>query len=573
METPRGTSPNFLIKLEPRGRAFWSSVGWALRPVRHSRRAEIGMWRDVFVRQPMPWGRFFQSVVLHVGALALIWALSLAWLRQQNILTQAAFDQSSLITYSPDEYLPPLDTGASDAPKEQAGDPVYAKQPILSVPPEADNRTQTIVAPPDLKLSHDVPLPNIVATGAVAPVVPLDATRAPITRMIAPQTAVVAPAPEVDSIRDHVVRSSLASEVVAPPPEVSRNPTRSLAAPDAAVIAPPPELTRTASGRVGEINIGPSAVVAPAPQLALAPQHSLAARGMGGLPSSAEPVAPPPSVGTAGGGSAAGRLIALGIHPAAPNGPVAVPGGNRRGTFAAGPDGKPGASGTPRLTGSDAVSKGAGSKGNAAGNGFGGKNNSSLPSGLHVGAANSNAVGPVQKDGAGSAGGDGGEDARLMASATPPRVGANARPATPVADDKVTEADRQVFGAKRFYSMTLNMPNLNSVTGSWVIRFAELKDNRPVGELLAPVPTEKSDPGYPLELIRENVHGSVTLYAVIHSDGRVGDIRVLNSPDERLDPFAASALARWKFLPALRAGKPVALEAVIVIPFRSRRDF
>ena len=449
---------------------------------------------------------------------------------------------------------------------------MYAKQPILSVPPEADNRRQTIVAPPNLKLSHDVPVPNIVATGPVAPMVPLDATRAPMTRIIAPETAVIAPAPEVDSIRNQVVSSSLRSEIVAPPPEVSRTQTRSFAGPDAAVIAPPPELTRSV-GHVGEINIGPSAVVAPAPQLAVAPQHSLAARGMGGLPSSGEPVAPPPSVGTAGGASMAGRLIALGIHPATPSGPVPVPGGNRRGAFAAGPDGNRGASGTPRLSGSNPGSRGSGSKGNGGGDGAGGKNNSSLPSGLHVGAANSRAVGPVQKDGTGSADVDGGEDPQLMAKATPPRVGANARPATPVADDKVTEADRQVFGAKRFYSMTLNMPNLNSVTGSWVIRFAELKDNRPVGELLAPVMAEKSDPGYPLELIRENVHGSVTLYAVIHSDGQVGDIRVLNSPDERLEPFATSALARSKFLPALRAGKPVALEAVIVIPFRSRRDF
>ena len=571
METPRGNAPSFLIELEPRGRAFWSSVGAALRPVRHSRQMEIGMWRDVFVRQRMPWIRFLESAVLHVGAVAVIWALSLAWLKQQNMLPRAEFDKSSLITYSPDEYLPPLDTGASDAPKEQAGDPAYAKQPILSVPPEANNRTQTIVAPPDLKLTHDVPLPNIVATGPIAPTVPLDATRAPMTRMIAPETAVVAPAPDVDSIRDHVVRSSLTSEIIAPPPEVSRTHTRSFAAPDAAVIAPPPELTRTDNRRVGEINIGPSAVVAPAPQLAVAPQRSLAARGTAGLPGSGEPVAPAPSVGAAGGGSAAGRLIALGIHPAMPSGPVAVPAGNRRGIFAAGPDGKPGASGTPRVTGSDA-GKGSGSKGNGGGDGTGGKNSSSLPSGLHVGAANSSAVGPIQKDGTGSAG-DGGEDPQLMAKATPPRVGANARPATPVADDKVTEADRQVFGAKRFYSMTLNMPNLNSVTGSWVIRFAELKDNRPVGELLAPVMSEKSDPGYPLELIRENVHGSVTLYAVIHSDGHVGDIRVLNSPDERLEPFAASALARSKFLPALRAGKPVALEAVVVIPFRSRRDF
>jgi periplasmic protein TonB len=84
---------------------------------------------------------------------------------------------------------------------------------------------------------------------------------------------------------------------------------------------------------------------------------------------------------------------------------------------------------------------------------------------------------------------------------------------------------------------------------------------------------EKSDPGYPLELIRANVHGMVTLYAVIHSDGKVGEIRVLNSPDERLDPYAAKALARWKFVPAERAGKPVALEAVVEIPFRVRRNF
>ena len=91
--------------------------------------------------------------------------------------------------------------------------------------------------------------------------------------------------------------------------------------------------------------------------------------------------------------------------------------------------------------------------------------------------------------------------------------------------------------------------------------------------MLAPVATEKSDPGYPLELMRANVHGMVTLYAVIHSDGKVGDIRVLNSPDERLDAYAAKALARWKFVPAERAGKPVALEAVVEIPFRVRRNF
>jgi protein TonB len=72
--------------------------------------------------------------------------------------------------------------------------------------------------------------------------------------------------------------------------------------------------------------------------------------------------------------------------------------------------------------------------------------------------------------------------------------------------------------------------------------------------------------------MRANVQGTVTLYAVIHSDGSVGEIRVISSPDERLEPFAKSALARWKFHPATKDGKPVALEAVVMIPFRAKRN-
>jgi TonB family protein len=148
-----------------------------------------------------------------------------------------------------------------------------------------------------------------------------------------------------------------------------------------------------------------------------------------------------------------------------------------------------------------------------------------------------------------------------------------ARAASEVSDDKITDVDRQVFGGKRPYAMTLNMPNLNSSTGSWEIRFAEVEAGKKVGDLLAPVAMEKSDPGYPLELIRSNVHGMVTLYAVIGADGKVAGIRVLNSPDDRLDSFAEKALARCKFVPAERAGKPVALEAVVRIPFKVRRTF
>lgn len=565
MESPGKDLLKLLVDRDPANPQFRDGARAVLHPSPLPGNAEY-LWQDVFVERPLPWGRFLQSVLLHTAAVAMIWMVSLSWIKQQKILDRATFDRSSLVTYSPEEYLPPIDTGATEAPKTQKGDPVYAKQPILSVPREADNRSQTIVVPPDLKLKQDVALPNIVATGAIVPAVPLDATRASMNRMVAPETQVVAPAPEVQFARDRVVQAAMKSDVIAPPPEVTNRHTRGLTGPDTAIVEPPPEVAQ-ARGHAGPLNIGPSDVVAPAPQLPLAAQHSTPARGRGTLPGGGiQPVGPAPSV-AAGGSGASGRLIALGIHPVAPTGPVSVPGGNRRGTFSATPQGKPGAAGTPDLVGSKMDAKGSGSRGK----------NGSLPDGLRVGAASSGATSPVERNGRGGSNGNGGNGGTETASLSSPANGmggrAGARPAAPVTDDKITDEDRQVFGGKRFYAMTLNMPNLNSSTGSWDIRFAELTTGRKEGELLAPVATETSDPGYPLELIRANVHGMVTLYAVIHSDGKVGDIRVLNSPDDRLDSYAAKALARWKFLPAERAGKPVALEAVVKIPFRVRRSF
>ena len=149
--------------------------------------------------------------------------------------------------------------------------------------------------------------------------------------------------------------------------------------------------------------------------------------------------------------------------------------------------------------------------------------------------------------------------------------------------------DHWIFGDRKFYAMTLNMPNLNSAGGSWVIRFAELNGNKSSKEeseskgdakgnegkgddLTAPVAIQKVDPAYPLELMRRNVHGTVTLYAVIRNDGSVTDVRVLNGVDDQLDEFARAALTHWRFRPATKNGSPVDLEAVVMIPFRPVRS-
>ena len=127
--------------------------------------------------------------------------------------------------------------------------------------------------------------------------------------------------------------------------------------------------------------------------------------------------------------------------------------------------------------------------------------------------------------------------------------------------------ESQVFHTRHYYSMTLNMPNFTSSSGSWVIRFAAADPKHADDDLEAPVALVKVDPAYPVELMKAGVEGNVTLYAVIRADGSVGEVRVLRGLNDRLDEFARVALSAWKFQPAMRHGNAVDLDAVVQIPF------
>jgi len=135
----------------------------------------------------------------------------------------------------------------------------------------------------------------------------------------------------------------------------------------------------------------------------------------------------------------------------------------------------------------------------------------------------------------------------------------------------------QVFASKKVYKMLVNMPNLNSATGSWILNFSELRVNSEgprisSSDISAPVPLRKVDPKYPPSLMSERVEGEVVLYAVIRRDGTVDSIQLVHGIDEQLDENAMQALSQWKFQPAARQGTPVELEAIVHIPFRLRND-
>jgi TonB family protein len=131
----------------------------------------------------------------------------------------------------------------------------------------------------------------------------------------------------------------------------------------------------------------------------------------------------------------------------------------------------------------------------------------------------------------------------------------------------------QIFASKKMYKMQVDMPNLNSATGSWILNFSELRMNdsprSSSSDLSGPAPLRKVDPKYPPTLINEHVEGEVILYAVIRRDGSVDSIQLVRGIDEQLDANAMSALSQWKFRPAMRQGEPVELEAIVHIPFRA----
>lgn len=576
--------PRLLVELPSWPAVFLGNLRDLVYPPRHAP-LELAFtpapfWPDVFVTRTLPWSRFLQSAVYHVLAGGAVIGLSHLFAMQPRIVRQQpAFDHSQVIYYQAQEYLPPIDTRAASSAPPRKPDPELSPQPIISVPRESDNRSQTIVAPPSVKLKRDVAMPNIVAWSDRQQKPQLAIPDAPLIpaaeiRRMAPTTenSVVTPPPDAARLQPRRSSPTLQNSVVAPPPDVRASNTHASIGLQPDLIAPPPSVDAASVRRLGDVNIGPSNVIAPAPQLPLAAQRTApgAAIATGVAP---QVVPPPPSVtGSAAGGASAGsrgNLIALNLHPAV-TGPPDSPAGNRRGTFAATPAGHAGASGAPASSGTNSTPNSVGgSTGSAAHTG-------NLPGGLYVGtpsAAPKSIAGPPAATAPTNT-----VNPNLIASVHPPRVGAT-HPMQPDDVSKLTEPERAVFGNRRFYSVTLNMPNLNSGGGSWVIRFAELRHESPTlpsasvptADLSQPMATRKVDPAYPLQLMRQNVHGTVLLYAVIHADGTVGNVRVLRGVDDRLDRYATEAVSQWKFDPATKNGAPVDVEATFQIPFRPTR--
>ncbi len=83
-----------------------------------------------------------------------------------------------------------------------------------------------------------------------------------------------------------------------------------------------------------------------------------------------------------------------------------------------------------------------------------------------------------------------------------------------------------------------------------------------------PVVLTKVDPEYSEEARKAKYSGMVELEAIVDTDGRARDIRVVKSLGMGLDEKAMEAVAKWKFRPGTKNGQPVNVRARIDVNFR-----
>jgi len=553
----------FVLEPEPWLRIFTRNIGDLFRhtppPVWISA-APGEYWPDALVHRPAAWKAARQSFLGHALVMVAIYALNLAWLNQPQVLPQVPPNQT-VVHYEVSEYLPAVNTHKAkpEPPRRarpQKADPEFAPQEIVVTNENHISTRQAIVQPSAVILKQDIPLPNLVASTAV-PGAPM-AMNHPmqVLPVNVPQIAEPAQPVAQSRLRPLLFPPAAQPEVAAPAPtSTSHHAMPSLPLESAIVVPPAPDATARRPDALQLPAQAPSQVAAPAPEAAsshplqsiplamaapqvAAPAPAAASRNLGnlGLPAqqtAAVPPASPVASGNSAREKALGQMLVLNAQPVAPSGPLVVPEGNRPGEFAASPSGHSGATARPEIAQRNS-------------------GNSGSPADIYVSTPPTKVTGNA-----------------VVGSAAPPA----ARPLTPDKTEPARDSvDTRIFGTRRHYSMRLSMPNLTSSTGSWSIRFAELNATHGGADLSAPEAITKVDPAYPQDLMHDRVEGTVILYAVIHSDGSVGEVRVLEGFDDRLNENARKALEQWHFRPGTKDGMPVDIEAVVRVPFKVPRS-
>jgi TonB family protein len=493
-------------------------------------------FKDSWIERKLPRRAIFAAALWHIAFIVMPFP-QIAGPKRNH-----AFDNSQITWSGPIEDFPLINLPAAKAkpsprgtpnqpPAPEGADAFHPRQRIFTDPVHPNHPTQTLIQP---KAPLDAPkleanLPNLV--------------------QLAQSVAPARPRIEISAITLKKLR-----------PREQRVKTENAAAPE----------VQLANQPAGDLNLLANSSGPEKPKLQI--NAGVAPRAAPRKPENANDAAPEVAAQLTAPNGGPTALVALSANPGPPA-PATPPAGNLAARVTISPEGK-----QPGVPGGSANAK-PGATGNSGVEHANGGSNSGAGAGANPTAVSITGGAPKNPSAISGSGGVG----RIAMPSTRPnysRADASNIPDEPpvrtgppdfktLAPGAKPEA---IFARRRVYSMNVNMPNLNSATGSWILNFAELHTNsgpQSGGEIAEPSPLRKVDPKYPPTLVAEHVEGEVILYAVIRKDGSVGDIQVVHGIDDLLNANAMRALAQWRFRPAERGGESVDLEAIVHIPFHA----
>ena len=96
---------------------------------------------------------------------------------------------------------------------------------------------------------------------------------------------------------------------------------------------------------------------------------------------------------------------------------------------------------------------------------------------------------------------------------------------------------------------------------------------RPGGGVTAPRLILETRPNYTSDAMKAKIQGDVVMEAVVRTDGRVGEVRVVRSLDKAhgLDDEAVKTVKQWRFEPGKKEGVAVPVLVEIEITFTLRK--
>jgi len=133
---------------------------------------------------------------------------------------------------------------------------------------------------------------------------------------------------------------------------------------------------------------------------------------------------------------------------------------------------------------------------------------------------------------------------------------------------KVSGAPDPRFNGREVFMMAIQMPNITSYSGSWLMWYSDRTARElGLGPIAPPIAHRKVDPKYIATAVEERIEGRVTLACVVDKLGHVSGVELVRGIDDRLNKSAEEALSKWEFFPATRKGEPVEVDVLVEIPF------